>query len=206
VRDAAGPPLSLIAPVQIGLVSTKVENRMKKIALRTQDARRNGLSHGSETHPNNGWTHAHQSSVGESKASSTVAASIAFNDNADYDGFVEHEGLRFAGMHLILDLWQASNLDNLEIVERTLRQATEAAGATLLSIDLHSFTPTGGITGVAILAESHISIHTWPEHAYAALDIFMCGKANPHQAIDVLRRAFTPGKLVLAEHKRGLMP
>ncbi|BEV43996.1 adenosylmethionine decarboxylase [Afipia carboxidovorans] len=185
---------------------------MKKIALRNSDARRNGLALGTETHPSNGWTHAHESSVehkpgtDNSEARSGAKTSIAFNDNADYDGFVEREGLRFAGTHLILDLWQASNLDNLEIVETALRQATEAAGATLLSIDLHSFTPTGGITGVAILAESHISIHTWPEHAYAALDIFMCGKASPHKAIDVLRLAFTPGKLVLAEHKRGLMP
>lgn len=184
---------------------------MKKIALRNSDARRNSHSHGTETHPN-GWTHARESSVehkpcvDKSEAHPTAKTSIAFNDNADYDGFVEREGLRFAGTHLILDLWQASNLDNLEIVENALRQATEAAGATLLSIDLHSFTPTGGITGVAILAESHISIHTWPEHAYAALDIFMCGKASPHKAIDVLRLAFTPGKLVLAEHKRGLMP
>lgn len=179
---------------------------MKKIAQRNSDARRNGLSHGLETHPANGWPHANEPGAGQNKISSTIAAKVAFNDNADYDGFVEREGLRFAGTHLILDLWQASNLDDVQIVESALRQATEAAGATLLSIDLHSFTPTGGITGVAILAESHISIHTWPEHAYAALDIFMCGNADPHQAIDVLRRAFTPGKLVLAEHKRGLMP
>lgn len=185
---------------------------MKKIALRNPDARRNGLAHGPEAHSRNGWTHAYESRVehepgaGKSEVSTAVKTSVAFNDNADYDGFVEREGLRFAGTHLILDLWQASNLDNLEIVESALRRATEAAGATLLSIDLHSFTPTGGITGVAILAESHISIHTWPEHSYAALDIFMCGKASPHKAIDVLRLAFTPGKLVLAEHKRGLMP
>ena len=51
----------------------------------------------------------------------------------------------------------------------------EAAGATLLHIHLHHFTPNGGVSGVAVLAESHISIHSWPEYGYAALDVFMCG-------------------------------
>lgn len=124
----------------------------------------------------------------------------------DLDHFVEHEGLKFAGTHLIIDLWNASNLDDLDVVDRMIRRATEAAGATLLRVDLHSFTPTGGITGVAVLAESHISIHTWPERAYAAIDIFMCGDAKPHKAIDVIRGAFAPETVTLVEHKRGLMP
>lgn len=122
------------------------------------------------------------------------------------DHFVEHEGLRFAGTHLILDLWNASNLDDLAAVERTLRRAAEVAGATLLKIDLHSFAPTGGITGVAVLAESHISIHTWPERSYAAVDVFMCGDAKPHKAVEAIRRAFSPGAVTLLEHKRGLTP
>jgi S-adenosylmethionine decarboxylase len=121
-----------------------------------------------------------------------------------HDHFVEREGLRFAGTHLILDLWNACKLDDLALVERTLRKAAEAAGATLLRVDLHCFQPTGGITGVAILAESHISIHTWPERSYAAIDIFMCGDAKPHKAIDVIREAFAPETATLFEHKRGL--
>jgi S-adenosylmethionine decarboxylase len=124
---------------------------------------------------------------------------------AGLDHFVERGGLRFAGTHLILDLWQASHLDDIATIEAALRKAAEAAAATLLKIDLHSFAPTGGVTGVAVLAESHISIHTWPERAYAAVDVFMCGNADPHKALDVLRRTFVPGMLTVTEHKRGVM-
>lgn len=122
------------------------------------------------------------------------------------DHFVERDGLRFAGTHLIVDLWDATRLDDLDLVEAALRQAATEAGATLLNIDLHRFAPSGGITGVAILAESHISIHTWPERAYAAVDVFMCGDANPHKAIEVLKGAFGPGMLTVSEHRRGVVP
>ncbi|TAJ82760.1 MAG: adenosylmethionine decarboxylase [Reyranella sp.] len=124
----------------------------------------------------------------------------------DHDHFIERDGMRFAGTHLIVDLWQASNLDDIDAVDAALRKAADAAGATLLNIDLHSFTPNGGITGVAVLAESHISIHTWPEHAYAAVDVFMCGDAQPHKAVEMLKRAFLPGMLTISEHRRGVMP
>ena len=122
------------------------------------------------------------------------------------DHFMSADGLRFAGTHLILDLWQASHLADQAAVEDALRAAAEAAGATLLRLDLHTFASSGGITGVAILAESHISIHTWPEHGYAAIDLFMCGDARPHKAIAVMRAAFNPSTITLAEHKRGVMP
>lgn len=121
------------------------------------------------------------------------------------DHFVERDGMKFAGTHLIVDLWDGSQLDDLGHVDATLRRATEAAGATLLNIDLHHFTPNNGISGVAVLAESHISIHTWPECGYAAIDIFMCGDAQPHKAIAVLREAFAAGRVSVAEHKRGIV-
>ncbi len=110
----------------------------------------------------------------------------------------------FAGSHLIIDLWEASRLDDIEHVEQAMRDAVEAAGATLLQIHLHHFTPNGGVTGVAILAESHISIHSWPERGYAAIDIFMCGDAEPQRAIPVLKAAFRPGKLVVDTLRRGI--
>lgn len=122
------------------------------------------------------------------------------------EGFVQRDGIAFAGTHLIIDMWQASRIDDRRVVERALRMAAEAAGATVLRLDLHAFPRTGGITGVAVLAESHISIHTWPERAYAAVDIFMCGGTEPHKAVDVIRGAFVPGAVALVEHKRGLMP
>lgn len=122
------------------------------------------------------------------------------------DFFIERDGERFAGTHLIVDLWNAKGLDDLDGIEETLRACVEAAGATLLHVHLHHFTPNGGVSGVAVLAESHISIHTWPEHGYAALDIFMCGDAHPHAAVDVLREAFRPGRIVVDEHRRGRAP
>jgi S-adenosylmethionine decarboxylase len=121
------------------------------------------------------------------------------------DHFIRRDGMLFAGTHLIVDLWHATDLDDLRVVEQALRDAAARAGATLLNIDLHHFTPNGGISGVAVLAESHISIHTWPEISYAAVDVFMCGAAQPHKAIEVLKGAFLPGMVTLAEHKRGVV-
>ncbi|WP_372425927.1 adenosylmethionine decarboxylase [Salinarimonas chemoclinalis] len=150
---------------------------------------------------------AQRSEIADPPIATAVAAEPdATRHDESLDHFVEKDGLRFAGTHLIVDLWEASRLDDLPAVDDALRRAAEAAGATLLAIDLHHFTPNGGISGVAVLAESHISIHTWPERAYAAIDIFMCGDARPHAAIAVLREAFAPARIQLAEHKRGMIP
>jgi S-adenosylmethionine decarboxylase len=122
-------------------------------------------------------------------------------DRKDY--FVEREGVRYAGTHLIVDLFGARRLDDLKHVEKTLKRCVEAAGATLLHIHLHHFTPNGGVSGVAVLSESHISIHSWPEANYAALDVFMCGDAKPELAIPVLKAAFQARDVVVKEHLRG---
>lgn len=120
------------------------------------------------------------------------------------DYFVERNGVKFAGTHLLVELWGASNLGDLAVTDQMLRDATEAAGATLLHIHLHHFGPNAGLSGVAVLAESHISIHTWPERGYAALDIFMCGACDPYKAIPILRQAFQPVTVQLSEQKRGI--
>jgi S-adenosylmethionine decarboxylase len=132
-------------------------------------------------------------------------AANATADDSRLDHFVKRDGMLFAGTHLIVDFWHATNLDDLQTVEQALRDAAARAGATLLNIDLHHFTPNGGISGVAVLAESHISIHTWPEISYAAVDVFMCGDAQPHKAIEFLRGVFMPALVTLAEHKRGVV-
>lgn len=119
------------------------------------------------------------------------------------DYFCERDGQRFAGTHLIVDLIKAERLDDLEYIETTLRRCVEVSGATLLHLHLHHFTPNGGVSGVAVLAESHISIHSWPENGYAALDIFMCGDANPHEAVEVIRQSFHPERVIVTEHLRG---
>lgn len=121
------------------------------------------------------------------------------------DYFIEREGLRYAGTHLIVDLWDASYLDDIDSIDAAFREAVTAAGATLLHIHLHHFTPNNGVSGVAVLAESHISIHTWPENGFAAFDVFMCGAADPYRAVEVLRRAFKPGRVETREYLRGRM-
>ena len=121
------------------------------------------------------------------------------------DHFVERDGVKYAGTHLLIELWNAKNLGDMTITDQMLRESAAAAGATLLHIHLHHFGSNAGLSGVAVLAESHISIHTWPERGYAALDIFMCGSCDPYKAIPVLRRAFEPGVVQLSEQKRGVI-
>jgi S-adenosylmethionine decarboxylase len=119
------------------------------------------------------------------------------------DHFVVRNGVQCAGVHLIVDLYGAQRLDDLDHIEATLRRCVDAAGATLLHIHLHHFEPSGGISGVAVLAESHISFHSWPEAHYAALDVFMCGKASPDNCVPVLREAFNPKRIAVSELLRG---
>ncbi|WP_033920660.1 adenosylmethionine decarboxylase [Sphingomonas sp. 37zxx] len=93
----------------------------------------------------------------------------------------------YDGRHLIADLHDCSRLDDLTLVEAALRDGAAAAGATVLDVRLHAFGPGQGVTGVALLAESHISIHSWPEHGYAAIDIFLCGRrCDPQAALAVI--------------------
>jgi len=119
------------------------------------------------------------------------------------DLFMQENGFTFAGRHFLLDCWNASNIDSLDLIEQALRDAVKVTGATLLHIHLHHFTPNGGVSGVAVLAESHISIHTWPERDYAALDIFMCGETQPENAIPVFEKAFETKAIHASEHLRG---
>jgi len=129
------------------------------------------------------------------------SALVAHEDRKD--DYIERDGHRYAGTHLIIDLFGAKRLDDLKHIKETLKRCVEVAGATLLHIHLHHFTPNGGVSGVAVLAESHISIHSWPEAGYAALDVFMCGSCDPHATVDVLKAAFKPNKTVVKEHLRA---
>ena len=124
------------------------------------------------------------------------------SDDEREDHFAVRNGVRCAGVHLIVDLHGAEGLDDIDLIEATLRRCVDAAQATLLHIHLHHFHPNG-VSGVAVLAESHISIHTWPDSRYAALDLFMCGKAIPDACIPVLRKAFKAKRVEVSEILRG---
>ena len=119
------------------------------------------------------------------------------------DHFITHNNQVYAGKHLIVDFWGARELDNPVLMEQTLRTCVEKAGATLLHIHLHRFSPSGGLSGVAVLAESHISVHTWPENGFAAFDIFMCGNTRPELAMKELKQTFAPETVSVVEHLRG---
>lgn len=106
------------------------------------------------------------------------------------------------GTHLIIDLRGATGLDELDRIENALRHAVTASGATLLDIHLHRFAPQG-ITGVAMLAESHITVHTWPERGYAAFDAFMCGNADPWAVVNIFSEAFETKDVQVRAIERG---
>ncbi len=119
------------------------------------------------------------------------------------DHFIVRNGREYSGTHLLIDLWGASSLTDIEFIEKALKKCIDVCGASLLHIHLHQFSDSGGISGVAILAESHISLHTWPERDYAAFDVFMCGATQPMLAVEVLKQAFRPDRLSVKEILRG---
>jgi S-adenosylmethionine decarboxylase len=118
---------------------------------------------------------------------------------------VEVDTVRSVGRHLVLELWGCSNLNSPDTVEQALHEIVAACDVTLLDLRVYPFEPIG-VTGVAVVAESHINIHTWPELGYAAVDIFTCGeRKDPSAAIPVLRAYFGPERIESMEMTRGIM-
>jgi len=121
------------------------------------------------------------------------------------DHYIRKDGVEFAGTHLLVELWGATNLADVPAIENALLDGARKCGATVLHSYMHPFGEGMGVSGVVVLAESHISIHTWPERGYAAIDLFMCGKCDPYKAIPALKAAFAPNGIQVAESKRGLV-
>lgn len=111
-----------------------------------------------------------------------------------------------AGAHLLADMHgiSADKLRDAAVLEQLLRHSAQVAGAQILFSHFHSFGTGQGITGVVLLAESHISIHTWPEFGFAAADIFMCGKAQPQRALEVIKLTLQPLTCEIQTIKRGV--
>ncbi|MEM6742156.1 MAG: adenosylmethionine decarboxylase [Pseudomonadota bacterium] len=143
-----------------------------------------------------GATHEEALRSGDARVASDV-----FDPGRD-DHFIRKDGKVFAGTHLIIEVVDGDGLDDEHRIQAAFRDCVEACGATLLHIHTHKFSPQG-VSGVAVLAESHISVHTWPEIGYGAFDVFMCGDAQPCKAVDVLREAFSAGDVRVKELLRG---
>lgn len=124
-----------------------------------------------------------------------------FDETRD-DHFIRRDGKVFAGTHLIIEVVDAEGLDDEARIQAAFRKCVDECGATLLHIHTHKFSPQG-VSGVAVLAESHISVHTWPEIGYGAFDVFMCGDAQPWKSVEVLRQAFDAGEVRVRELLRG---
>ena len=108
------------------------------------------------------------------------------------------------GRHLIVEFWDSENLNDARSLELGLKEAVEAIDGTLLDTRVIEF-PVHGVTGVAIISESHVAVHTWPEYGYAAVDIFTCNlEADLDKGIDALARRLLPGRIEVQEVKRGV--
>ena len=100
-----------------------------------------------------------------------------------------------SGTHIVFEIKGRQAHLETQALECLMREAASLAGATILGAFLHPFGQNFGVTGFLVLAESHISVHTWPEHDYAAFDVFMCGDTTPQTAVDHIA-AFDPHSLL----------
>ena len=112
------------------------------------------------------------------------------------------------GRHLLLDLKECNPelLDDIEYIRQAMIGAADEAGATIVGQNFYKFNPLG-ITGIVAIAESHLCIHTWPEHGYAAVDIFTCGSGfRPEKAADLIIQRLECMQPAITELRRGVMP
>ena len=111
------------------------------------------------------------------------------------------------GRHLLAEYYEcnANILNNVQLIEDVMTEAAVRCGATVVQKNFHHFSPYG-VSGVVIIAESHLTIHTWPEYGYASVDLFTCGDScNPHVAYEYLQEKLASGSALFSELKRGLI-
>lgn len=113
----------------------------------------------------------------------------------------------YLGRHVLAEFFDCDSniLNNLELIEQYMTQAAVECGATVVQKCFHMFNPHG-VSGVVIISESHLAIHTWPELGYAAVDLFTCGEScDPKVAYAVLKKLFRSGNSNFSELKRGII-
>ncbi|MCD6106767.1 MAG: S-adenosylmethionine decarboxylase proenzyme [Caldisericaceae bacterium] len=113
--------------------------------------------------------------------------------------------MRTEGKHILMDVSGCNPeiLNNLELLKSILKEAAEYANAIVLDVAFHHFTPQG-VSGVVVISESHLSIHTWPEYGYAALDFYTCGDADPKTACEYVAEKLSATYIQTTEIKRGM--
>jgi len=112
---------------------------------------------------------------------------------------------KYAGVHLLADFWSGKIIEDPQKLKKILIEAAKKSKNDPLEITIHKFNPQG-ITGVLLLAESHIALHSWPEINYIGVDIFTCGeKALPQKALEYLKKEFRPKKIEIKKIKRGVL-
>ena len=115
-------------------------------------------------------------------------------------------GMKVLGRHLIAELYECDSnlLNDIRFVERALIDAARATNSTVIAHSLHKFKPHG-VSGYVLVAESHISIHTWPEYGYAAVDVFTCGQhTRPWEGLKLLKERFRASRMSVIELSRGV--
>jgi S-adenosylmethionine decarboxylase len=115
--------------------------------------------------------------------------------------------MKALGIHLLIEFWSCNRqkIDDMEYLEKIMARAAEVAGATVLKTAFQDFNPQG-VSGVVVIAESHLTIHTWPEHGYAAVDIFTCGSSvDPWRATHFLEQELEAAKTQVRDFQRGML-
>jgi len=114
--------------------------------------------------------------------------------------------MKILGRHLIVEYAECQNeiLNNIDLLEQYMNESVRKSGATIVSSKFHKYNPQG-ISGVVVIAESHLSIHTWPEYGYAAVDFFTCGDAvDPYKAFEYMKEMLKSQSASVRELKRGI--
>ncbi|MFN3329033.1 MAG: adenosylmethionine decarboxylase [Fervidobacterium pennivorans] len=113
--------------------------------------------------------------------------------------------MKSLGRHIIAEFYDCDKeiLDNIDAIEFHMKQGAYETGATIVNSSFHRFLPYG-VSGVVVISESHLTIHTWPEYGYAAVDLFTCGDhVDPWKAFSYLKKVFKSQRVHVVEHLRG---
>jgi len=111
------------------------------------------------------------------------------------------------GRHVIAELWQCDfdKLNDMDYIEKTFVDAALKSGAEVREVAFHKFAPQG-VSGVVIISESHLTIHSFPEHGYASVDVYTCGDMDPTIAADYIAQALGSQSSEVTELQRGMGP